>query len=85
MPRIARVGDGSTHGGSIVTGAASSFVNGMAIARVGDMLNCPQHGMQAITSGSAGLMVEGKEAARAGDLCACGAVLTGGSPDVEVD
>lgn len=87
MPRLARKGDASSHGGTIISGAGKTTADGLPVARVGDLHSCPipGHGTTAISSGSPTLLVEGKAAARVGDSCGCGAVITSGSPDIEVN
>jgi uncharacterized Zn-binding protein involved in type VI secretion len=79
----ARVGDRTSHGGVIVTGAARTFVNGRKAARKGDLHVCPiyGHGIRQITTGSQNTLIEGKAAARVGDQVACGAVIVRGSPN----
>ena len=79
----ARVGDSSSHGGVIVTGAARTLVNGRKAARKGDLHVCPipGHGVRPITTGSPNTFIEGKAAARVGDQVACGAVIVRGSPN----
>lgn len=85
MAGIARVGDTSSHGGTIISGASKTFVNGKQVARVGDMHSCPiaGHGTTAITSGSTTVFIEGAAVARIGDSIGCGAVISTGSADVE--
>ncbi|MHB0998221.1 MAG: PAAR domain-containing protein [Armatimonadota bacterium] len=83
MPKVARVGDSTSHGGSITSGAAFSFANGQAIARIGDSVSCPEHGDGTIVSGSDSVSVEGSPVARVGDSTSCGASITSGSSDVE--
>jgi uncharacterized Zn-binding protein involved in type VI secretion len=79
----ARVGDRTSHGGVIVTGAARTFVNGRKAARKGDLHVCPiySHGVRPIVTGSPDTLIEGKAAARVGDRVACGAVIVSGSPN----
>lgn len=79
MPLIARLGDTSSHGGSIVTSASKTYCEGQLIARKGDILNCPIHGPQPIVGHSSKLKVEGKFCARNGDVAACGATLISGA------
>jgi len=85
MAKVARKGDTTDHGGTIITGASSVFVNGKPVARVGDVHSCPieGHGTTLITSGSGTVLAEGAGVARAGDVCGCGAVIVDGSPDTE--
>jgi len=84
MPGVARLGDGSSHGGSIITAGSTVRVNGILVARVGDMHSCPisGHGTTAIVAGSASVSADGELLARIGDHAGCGASITGGSADV---
>lgn len=80
---LARLGDTSSHGGIIITSASKTFVNGIPVARKGDLHSCPikGHGVTPITGGSDSVFVEGSAAARVGDSIGCGAVITSGSPN----
>jgi len=82
---IARLGDKSSHGGTIISSASRTYVNGKLVARKGDLHSCPikGHGVTPITSGSDSVLVEGQPAARIGDSVGCGATITAGSPDTE--
>ncbi|MFC7420232.1 PAAR domain-containing protein [Iodobacter arcticus] len=46
MKRVIRLGEQTSHGGVVVSGAARSNFFGKAVARVGDMVSCPipRHG-----------------------------------------
>ena len=83
----ARIGDPSSHGGVIVTGAARTLTNGRKAARLGDLDVCPVpgHGVRPIVTGSPNTIIEGRAAARVGDKVACGAVIVSGSPDTDVN
>ncbi len=83
----ARVGDRTSHGGVIITGATRTFVNGRKAARIGDLHICPiyTHWVRPIVTGSPDTFIEGKAAARIGDRTACGAVIVTGSPDTLVN
>ncbi len=83
----ARLGDRSSHGGVIVTGASRTLVNGKPAARMGDQHCCPipGHGVTPIVSGSSDTLTEGKPNARVGDAAACGARIVTGSPDTHVN
>lgn len=85
MAKIVRVGDPGSHGGSVVNGSPTVSANGKQAARVGDTYSCPIHGPNPITSGSGDTFANGRAVARVGDSTACGATLTDGSPDVEVN
>ena len=78
-----RLGDMTSHGGVIITGASRTFVNGRPLARLGDLHACPipGHGVNPIVSGSPDTITEGRPNARIGDVTACGAVIVTGSPD----
>lgn len=76
---VARLGDSSTHGGSITSAAAKSKCEGAYIARVGDSFLCPIHGAQTITSGSPRFTCEGANVARTGSAISCGATVIGGA------
>lgn len=83
MAAVARLGDPHSHGGVIITSATRTKVNGILIARVGDLIACPIHGNNPIISGSPKFKIEGQLVARVGSQCACGAVITAGSPNFE--
>ncbi len=91
MPFAARVGDVSTHGGTIVgPGVATVLIAGMPAAVVGDMHVCslPPTGHQPTASpfpsGSATVLVSGRPALRTTDTCVCGAMAAVGAPTVSV-
>ena len=80
MPPAARVGDLTVHGGTIVAGAATVFIEGMPAARQGDMHVCPMcnpgtppppHVGGPVAMGSTTVFIEGMPAARMGDMCVC--------------
>jgi len=82
----ARLGDISSHGGVIVSGARRTFVNGRPAARMGDLHVCPLpfHGVTPIITGDMDTIIEGRPTARIGDITACGAVIATGSKDTLV-
>lgn len=82
---IARVGDTGSHGGSIISGDDSIFVNGRPVARVGDMYACPEHGTNPIITGAFSVFGKGQLVAHVGSMTSCGANITSGSPDTFVD
>lgn len=70
------VGDRTTGGGEVLTGAPSTFINEIPIARVGDKASCPKHGgFFAIVTGDDTFLIDGKPLAREGDSLACGCRL----------
>ena len=80
MPRIIRLGDTGSHGGSVTTASPDVWIDGARVARVGDTYNCPEHGPNSITSGSPNVTANDQPIARVGDTTACGATLVGGAP-----
>ena len=82
MPSIARLGDTTDHGGVIITSSPDTLSNGILIARVGDLVSCPIHGVNPIISGSTtGVLVNDKICAIVGSKTACGSTVITGSPD----
>jgi len=75
---LIRMGDKTSHGGTVLEASQHSDSGGIGIARMGDKVSCPKHGNNAIASGDSTLIVDGKPAARDGDKTACGAVLIAG-------
>ena len=89
MPAAARVGDTTTHGGTIVgPGNATVLIGGMPAAVVGDTHECslPPNGHQPTASpfpaGSGTVLIGGVPAVRVGDTCICGAGAAVGDPTV---
>ena len=75
---VIRLGDKTSHGGSVLEGSPHSDSGGIAIARLGDKVSCPKHGNGTIASGDQTMIVDGKPAARDGDKTSCGATLIAG-------
>ena len=82
----ARLGDMTSHAGSIVIGLPTVLIGGMPAARVGDMHVCPllnpgvpppPHVGGPMSIGSPTVLIGGMPAARMGDLAPCA-----GPPDV---
>tara|TARA_R110002020_G_scaffold83108_3_gene205917 strand:- start:35218 stop:35496 length:279 start_codon:yes stop_codon:yes gene_type:complete len=91
MPAAARLGDISTHGGTITgPGVATVLIGGMPAAVVSDMHVCvlPPNAHQPTASpfpmGSTSVLIGGKPAIRAGDVCICGASAAVGFPTVQI-
>ncbi len=85
MAKIARLGDSSSHGGTIITAASRTYADSIPVARKGDLHSCPipGHGVTAIVTGSPTVEVEGSPVARVGDVAGCGAAITTGSERAE--
>lgn len=82
MSAVSRMGDTSSHGGSIITASANVKANGQGVARQGDTLQCPIHGPQPITTTISKNNVNGRRVVTIGAKAACGAIITTGSPTV---
>jgi len=73
---LIRMGDRTSHGGTVISGDMTWEVHGKAVARVGDLTVCPKcKGVFAITSGADDTSGFGQAVAREGDKTACGASL----------
>ena len=79
---IAVVGDATDHGGRIITGSATHTIDGKPIARLHDLVNCPQrypdgrpHGVNKITEAHSTLTVGGMPVALHGHRTECGCTL----------
>jgi len=75
---VIRLGDKTSHGGTVVEASAMSDSGGIGIARLGDMTACPLHGAVPIVTGDMSWIVDGKPVARHGDKTGCGATLVAG-------
>lgn len=78
MPPAARMGDPTSHGGSIVAGCMTVLIGGVPAARVSDMHTCPMvngvvpHvGGPIMPPGSPTVLIGGLPAARLGDMATC--------------
>ncbi|NML34752.1 PAAR domain-containing protein [Paraburkholderia antibiotica] len=82
----ARAGDAIGHGGAIVTGSPSVFINGLPAALVG--MSCAVCGLhpaaQAVVLGSGTVTINGLPAAFVGGVVSCGSPIATGSPDVTI-
>ncbi|HBF51589.1 MAG TPA: hypothetical protein DDX04_15985 [Massilia sp.] len=77
MRNIIRLNDPTSHGGSVVTVAATHFtVGGIAVARVGDKCTCPIHGDGTIIEGDPNHTIGDIPVAYDGHRTSCGATLT---------
>ncbi|HEY0585774.1 MAG TPA: PAAR domain-containing protein [Pseudoduganella sp.] len=74
---IVVIGDGHTHGGFVLAGSPSHKINGRPIARMGDAVSCPLHGISRISQVRGLYKVDGVPGAASGDMTECGAVLIG--------
>lgn len=73
---IIRMGDRTSHGGTVISGDLTWTIYEKAVARVGDLTVCPKcKGVFPITTGADDLTAFGQAVARQGDETACGAKL----------
>ena len=84
--RIIVVGDSTSHGGVVISGSPTSQLDGKAVARRGDKVDCPAHypdgsphGVNAIIEGEARHQVDGIPVAVEGCKTVCGCSLLGSS------
>lgn len=78
MPNVIRLGDPTSHGGKVVSVAATHFtVGGIAVARMGDLCICPIKGHEVCTiaEGSSVHAIDGVPVAYDGHKTSCGATL----------
>ena len=80
---VARLGDNCTHGAVIITASPDRVVNGSPVARLGDLVNCPQegHGINPIINVMALPTTDGQQTAHVFAQAACGALIITGSPN----
>jgi uncharacterized Zn-binding protein involved in type VI secretion len=72
---LIRLGDKTSHDGTVVEASRLSDCGGKGIARVGDKVSCQRHRNVTIVAGDPTLLVDGRPAARHGDKTSCGATL----------
>lgn len=84
MSKVARLGDPSSHGGTIsAVSSVNVFVDGIAIALDGDSHSCPipGHGTTSISAITSLTHGNSKLILTVGAIAGCGAVINDGSPD----
>lgn len=79
MPKVARLGDPSSHGGTITSASTTVKADGIGVARAGDEHTCPAHGKSALTAIITKTKVNGRLVITVGATAGCGAVITAGS------
>ena len=90
MPAAARIGDPTSHPGTIVgPGVATVLMAGQPAAVMGDTHACSfpppaPHPPTVIVKGSGTVLIAGRPAARVGDMAACGASIVSGAWTVVV-
>jgi uncharacterized Zn-binding protein involved in type VI secretion len=85
MPlKIIVVGDSTSHGGRVTTGSATHTIGGKPVARLDDLVDCPQsypggrpHGINRIIEAHPTITVGGRRIALHGHKTECGCTLIG--------
>jgi uncharacterized Zn-binding protein involved in type VI secretion len=74
---IVRLGDATSHGGTVITASQTHSIGGVGIARVGDKISCPipGHAVNVIVQGAPTYLIGGRMVALHGHKCACGCSL----------
>lgn len=72
---IVRLGDLTSHGGTVMSASMTHTIGGIGIARMGDELVCPMHGLNMIVEGAPNFLVGGRMVALHGHHGACGCSL----------
>ena len=82
MRGVIRLGDPTSHGGKVLTGAPKSAVMGVAVARQGDKCSCPHRGHNncTIAEGDPQVTIDGVPVAFDGHKTRCGATLISTMP-----
>ncbi len=79
---IIRLGDSTSHGGTVIEAFSQTDLNGKPIAGVGHKVDCPKcKGTFPIAEGSALLDVDGIAVALHGMKTTCGAALVASGPN----
>lgn len=75
-----RIGDSCTHGAVVITGDGIRITDGSKVARRGDLVACPIHGINPIvTVTTTPLITSSPDTSHIGSVAACGAVIITGS------
>ncbi|MBP0588352.1 PAAR domain-containing protein [Paraburkholderia sp. LEh10] len=78
------VGDSTSHGGRVITGSDTHTIGDRPIARLGDLVDCPQmypdgspHGVNRIIEADPSFTIDGQQVALHGHHTECGCSLIG--------
>jgi uncharacterized Zn-binding protein involved in type VI secretion len=85
MSGIARLGDSTSHGGSITGGCSANIkCNGIPIATEDSVFSCPgipPHGGQ-LGNGKSTITIKGRRVAYVGMSISCGGTISSGDPNI---
>jgi len=84
MRRVIRLGDSTTHGGTVVSATGRYVIMGIEVARLGDQCTCPRAGHHncVIVEGDSTWLIDGVPIALEGHKTSCGAALIPTVPNV---
>lgn len=85
MKHVIRLGDKTTHGGTVVSATDQLQIHGKPVARLGDKVSCPikGHGSETIVEGDPNWLVDGIPVALEGHKTSCGATLISSLPNLK--
>lgn len=86
MGNIVRLGDGSDHGGTMITAGSSVKVNGIPLCIDQDLHSCPipGHGVTTVIASGSVKSTNSKKVIKIGDTAGCGAVIVEGSSTLTI-
>jgi uncharacterized Zn-binding protein involved in type VI secretion len=82
MRGVIRLGDPTSHGGTVIAASSRAIVNGIPVARQGDACTCPIRGHSGcvIAEGDPVVVLDGIPVAFEGHKTSCGATLIASIP-----
>jgi len=75
MKSIVRLHDRTTHNGRVIGCSSTMVFDDLGVARKGDLIDCPEHGVNEIIEGDPDFTDRGIPVALHGHRCACGCTL----------
>lgn len=84
MKGVIRIGDKTTSGGTVLEGSQAMKFHSIGVARVGDKVSCPAHGVTVVNEGHPVFTDHGVPVAFHGHRCACGCALLTSLPQATV-
>ncbi len=68
-------GDATTHGGKVIKASGSFTIDGRRVARIGDVVLCPVHGVNSVIEGDGATLDEGIPLVLHGHHSRCGCAV----------
>ncbi|MGR7483756.1 PAAR domain-containing protein [Klebsiella aerogenes] len=81
MQGVIRIGDSTTHGGTVLEGSSGVKFGDKEVSCLGDKVSCPEHGDTYIAEGDEGSKINGKPVALNNHHCGCGCLLISSLPN----